>query len=196
VPLMLQQVRQKANKNQKEKTKINSSNPKKTPRGGRLAAYQPQDEEGDDDDDEDEEDGEEEDESGTFPSFPSASNSFDSRFSQDDSVISIAPLPATSSTIGKNGERPLLPLPSSVSPSALSVSHDLFSAPRKRKPLDPTKVIPQMPNILPVNVKDEPPMEKKRPGAGRGRRPSYSHVEDDVNTTLETSMEEAAPSKV
>jgi hypothetical protein len=54
-----------------------------------------------------------------------------------------------------------------------------------------------MPNIAPVSVRDEPPalIERKKT-SGRGRKPSYAHLDEEFNTTLETSMEEQPPTRV
>lgn len=76
------------------------------------------------------------------------------------------------------------------------ISAEFVVAPRKRKPLDATKVVPHMPNIPPVNLKEEPTVvvERKK-SSTRGRKSTFSNLDDDLNTTLETSMEEQATVK-
>jgi hypothetical protein len=176
---MLQQIREKSKKNQKERPK-NANASSSAPRG-RPAKYQTNSSfDGDEDEDEDEE--EEESELFSHSHLCNTSASFDSNSEN------IPPPSLLASSAAADFGHGQSPDDNGVAASRSSSTNGP-KAPKKRKALDATKVVPHMLNIPPVGT--APAVNGKKP-SGRGRKAPYRSQEDDVNTTLESSMEEPA----
>lgn len=186
IPLILQQIREKSKKPQKDKCQKNS-NPgaSKSANRGRPAKYLNESsfDEGDEEEDGEEENGQSE-----------TQHSNNSVLSESNENVHVS-----------DGSNTSISLPSSSTNTTITTKgsiHIIFSfliwgvAPRKRKPLDVTKLVPHIPNIAPVNVQVEPKVQiERKKFSTRGRKSSYSNIDDDMNTTLETSMEDQTTTK-